>query len=220
MHDVRYWRQKTNYLETFAYIAPDGVSTINSCADSAIPDTLKCSGHGHCQSWSTQVGFRPRLTFCQCDENYAGPECTTVRKSQRLAFLLSVFFGFFGVDQFYLGYIGLGVAKLVTLGGFGTWYIFDLVRIGSSPVYAKGHYRCADNLPTWAFAYVIVVLMVFVGFAVSIFCIFKQKRDKANELMILKQQEQGTDGLQSWSQGISAKASAQAFRFSGYGATP
>jgi hypothetical protein len=45
------------------------------------------------------------------------------------AIILSVVLGSLGIDRFYLGYTGLGIAKLLTLGGCGVWAIIDLVLI-------------------------------------------------------------------------------------------
>ena len=52
-----------------------------------------------------------------------------MKKDWLTAVLLSVFVGSLGVDRFYLGYTGLGVVKLITCGGFGIWWLIDLIMI-------------------------------------------------------------------------------------------
>jgi TM2 domain-containing membrane protein YozV len=66
---------------------------------------------------------------------------TAAPKSFTTALLLSFFLGSLGVDRFYLGYTGLGVAKLLTFGGCGIWSLIDFIMI------AMRNVNAADGTP-------------------------------------------------------------------------
>ena len=50
-------------------------------------------------------------------------------KSRLVALLLCWFLGYLGVHRFYVGKVGTGVLMFFTLGGFGIWYLIDLIMI-------------------------------------------------------------------------------------------
>ncbi len=52
-------------------------------------------------------------------------------RSWRVALLLSLFLGFFGVDRFYIGRTRSAIVKLLILGGFGVWWLSDIILIAS-----------------------------------------------------------------------------------------
>ncbi|KAG0050548.1 hypothetical protein BGZ83_004671 [Gryganskiella cystojenkinii] len=81
----------------------------------------------------TSTGGKHHPDVCQSDRSYP------------IAILLSIFFGYVGVDRFYLGYVISALLKLATAGGFGIWYIIDiiLIIIGGLP----DHNGCALVAP-------------------------------------------------------------------------
>ena len=58
-------------------------------------------------------------------------------KSKVVALIVSIFLGELGIDRFYLGYIGTGILKLITCGGFGIWWLIDLIMIATGKLKPK-----------------------------------------------------------------------------------
>ena len=50
-------------------------------------------------------------------------------KSQLVALLLAILVGVLGIHRFYLGYTGIGIIQLLTLGACGIWSLIDIILI-------------------------------------------------------------------------------------------
>lgn len=75
-------------------------------------------------NFKEKIGLKLAAKQMQKDTNAGGG-----RKSQLLAFLLALFFGVLGIHRFYLGYTTIGLIQLLTLGGFGIWFLIDIFLI-------------------------------------------------------------------------------------------
>ena len=87
-----------------------------------------------CQKCGAEVN-NDAVVCIKCGCGVSGKPISGVQKEGKdwiEVLLLSVFLGHLGVDRFYLGYTGLGVLKLCTLGGCGIWWLIDLITIATN----------------------------------------------------------------------------------------
>src|SRR5690349_19401945 len=79
---------------------------------------------------------------------YAGSEPEVSKRSRSVALGLSLFGGVFGLHRFYVDKPRTAIAMILTFGGLGIWYLYDLVLI------AAGEFRDAEDLPVrnWGLA--------------------------------------------------------------------
>lgn len=57
-----------------------------------------------------------------------------------LALLMSIFFGTLGIDRFIMGHVILGILKLLTAGGFGIWWLVDVILIATKYQFKNVHW--------------------------------------------------------------------------------
>merc|ERR1719284_310341 len=117
-HETKAWEDQPRYVSRFMYIPPGrpvSEAVLNSCDVPGLPDSERCSGNGACTAWNrtSAIGGKT-LRFCLCNRGWADPECRTRRKSQFVAFMLSIFGGFFGLDAIYLGNYYTAMGKICT----------------------------------------------------------------------------------------------------------
>jgi TM2 domain-containing membrane protein YozV len=190
-HTVGNWRQEPDYLIAYEFIPPGGSprnALLNSCMLERLSSTLQCNGRGVCKRWNDEDLDNP-TAFCECDRDWADPECRTRRKSQAVAWVLSLFFGYLGADYFYLGSTMLGVLKFVTLGGAGVWWVIDVIRIGSAPVQG-GRFKTAADLPHWAFVLSTVMFAVLTGFLIAWHTAIAHIQQRRKDAFLMQMEEE------------------------------
>jgi TM2 domain len=52
-------------------------------------------------------------------------------KSRGIAFILALVLGVFGAHRFYVDKTGTGLLMLVSVGGLGIWYLYDVIMVAS-----------------------------------------------------------------------------------------
>lgn len=167
-HENAYWRMQPDYTIDQSVKAPDSTApaTINSCTTPGILTADVCSGNGICHPWNPDDLAHP-LLMCKCKDGWAGMECNHKRYSQAIAWNLSLFLGYLGFDQYYLGFPVYATGKLMSLGGLGTLWLYDIVYIGSGEIYAV-NFRVTNDLPHWAYVIASISVFTTIGFVIFI----------------------------------------------------
>jgi TM2 domain-containing membrane protein YozV len=89
------------------------------------------------------------------------------QKDFMTAAMLSLFLGWLGVDRFYLGKVGTGILKLITFGGFGIWYLIDLILILTGNMKSANKQPLANRKKNLKPALIIVAVLFGIGIIMS-----------------------------------------------------
>ncbi|WP_284983339.1 TM2 domain-containing protein [Arthrobacter sp. efr-133-TYG-118] len=89
-------------------------------------------------------------------------------KSFLTAWLLALLLGGLGVDRFYLGKIGTGILKLVTLGGLGIWSLIDLILLLTNKQTDKQGYKLAGYEKHKTVALIVTLALILLSIVFNI----------------------------------------------------
>lgn len=82
------------------------------------------------------------------------------QKSFIVTLLLNFFLGFLGIHRFYTGYIGIGIAQLLTFGGCGIWTLIDYIMIIANKYNDKEGRPLAEYNKQLAIGSLIVIIIL------------------------------------------------------------
>uniref|UniRef100_A0A1B0GCB2 TM2 domain-containing protein n=1 Tax=Glossina morsitans morsitans TaxID=37546 RepID=A0A1B0GCB2_GLOMM len=128
------------------YLCPD---PSKNQIDHKTQQYVGCDKSGIAKGGQPYLMCQKNFNYCQCDFTVwciaaEGIECDTTSNNTftkdmpckwtngyhlDTVLLLSVFTGMFGMDRFYLGYYGIGLLKVSTLGGFFIGQLVDIILI-------------------------------------------------------------------------------------------
>lgn len=90
-------------------------------------------------------------------------------KSYTVTWILSFLLGMFGADRFYLGKIGTGILKLVTLGGVAVWWLVDLIITLSRNATDKHGRKVRGSGREPLISWIVVGALVAIGLVINLF---------------------------------------------------
>ena len=86
-------------------------------------------------AWAKTKVIQPdtQVTDTETNRTFAASQIPGVYSDKEyiIALLFSIFLGYFGIDRFYMGQVGMGIGKLLTAGGCGVWYLIDIILIAT-----------------------------------------------------------------------------------------
>lgn len=96
-----------------------------------------------------------------------------------VALVLSIFFGWIGLDAFYLGRTGKGILKLFTLGLFGILWLIDIIMIATKSV-SGVVWKERNPRKSWLSEYKAVVIVLAIVFIAAIAAVASSSKDSSS----------------------------------------
>ena len=94
-------------------------------------------------------------------------EAVTSDRSFIATWLFAWLLGVLGVDRFYLGKVGTGILKLLTIGGFGIWWLVDLVMTLTNSQRDKFGRRVIGTRQEQTIGWIVTAVGVLLGWVAS-----------------------------------------------------